>query len=325
MSGRRTWELLPILLLLGALPLVTRSPYHLTVAGLALVFAIVAQGANLVMGVAGQASFAHSAFFGLGAYTTALLSTRFGAPLWLTLPASLALACAVGFVLGYPALRVRGFYLALVTLAVSEIFTLVIAQLPDLLGGAEGITGVPPFVLGEWSAPDRLTKYYVVWTGALLAHLSIARLLGAHFGRVVRSLRDSEVGATSVGINLTRAKTRVFAVSAVYMGFAGFLYAHFMQYVSPTGFDLNTTILVVSMVVVGGMGDTTGTLVGALLLSVLPQWLRGYTGLEPVIYGGLLVVILLVLPEGVVPAIRQLLGRRPAAVVLTPGQSETPA
>lgn len=323
MSRPRTWESLPILLLLGALPLVTRSPYHLTVAGLALVFAVVAQGVNLIMGVAGQASFAHAAFFGLGAYTTALLSTRFGVPLWLTLPASLLLAYVVGFALAYPALRVRGFYLALVTLAVSEIFTLVIAQLPDLLGGAEGITGIPPFVIGEWSAPDRFTKYYIVWVGALLVHLSIARLLGAHFGRVARSLRDSEVGATSVGINLTRAKTRTFAVSAVYMGFAGFLYAHFMQYVSPTGFDLNTTILVVSMVVVGGMGDTTGALVGALLLSVLPQWLRGYAGLEPVIYGGLLVAILLLLPEGIVPAIRHLLARRPAAVVLGPGESET--
>ncbi len=323
MSRPRTWESLPILLLLGALPLVTRSPYHLTVAGLALIFAIVAQGVNLIMGVAGQASFAHSAFFGLGAYTTALLSTRFGVPLWLTLPASLALAYVVGFALAYPALRVRGFYLALVTLAVSEIFTLVIARLPDLLGGAEGITGVPPFVIGEWSAPDRFTKYYIIWAGALLAHLSIARLLGAHFGRVARSLRDSEVGATSVGINVTRAKTRVFSVSAVYMGFAGFLYAHFMQYVSPVGFDLNTTILVVSMVVVGGMGDTTGALVGALLLSVLPQWLRGYAGLEPVIYGGLLVAILLLLPEGIVPAIRHLLARRPAAVVLGPGESET--
>jgi branched-chain amino acid transport system permease protein len=325
MNPRRTWESLPILLLLGALPAVTASPYHLTVAGLALIFAIVGQGANLIMGVAGQASFAHSAFFGLGAYTTALLSTRFGVPLWLTLPASLVLAYAVGFALAYPALRVRGFYLALVTLAVSEIFTLVIAQLPDVLGGAEGITAIPPFVLGEWAAPDRLTKYYVVWVGAILAHLSITRLLGAHFGRLVRSLRDSEVGATSVGINLTKAKTLVFAVSSVYMGFAGFLYAHFMQYVSPTGFGLDTTILVVSMIVVGGMGDTTGALVGALLLSLLPQWLRGYTGLEPVMYGGLLVLILLVLPEGIIPTIRRLVRRRAVNGALRAGESGSPA
>lgn len=313
MSRPRVGEMLPILLLLGALPAVTASPYHLTVAGLALIFAIVVQGANLVMGIAGQATFAHSVFFGLGAYTSAILSTRYAVPLWVTLPVSLVLAYVVGLALAYPALRVRGFYLALVTLAVSEIFTLVIAQLPDLLGGAEGITGVPPFVLGEWAARDRLTKYYVVWAAAILAHLSLVRLLGAHFGRVVRSLRDSEVGATSVGINLTRAKTLVFAVSSVYMGFAGVLYAHFMQYVSPVGFGLNTTILVVSMMVVGGMGDTTGALVGALLLSVLPQWLRGYAGLEPVIYGGLLVLILLVLPEGIVPFVRSL-GRRRTGV-----------
>jgi branched-chain amino acid transport system permease protein len=311
-SGRSGRESLAILVLLAAVPLFTRSPYHLTVAGLALVFAIVAQGANLIMGVAGQASFAHSVFFGLGAYTTALLSTRFGVPLWLTLPTSLLLTWAVGFGLAYPALRVRGFYLALVTLAVSEIFTTVIAQLPGLLGGAEGITSIPTFALGEWAAPDRLTKYYVVWVGAVIAHVALVRMLGAHFGRVARSLRDSEVGATAAGINLTRAKTAVFAASAVYMGFAGFLYAHFMQYVSPTGFGLNTTILVVSMIVVGGIGDTTGTLVGALLLSLLPHWLRDYTGLEPVIYGGLLVLIMILLPEGAVPAVRRLGARRGA-------------
>jgi branched-chain amino acid transport system permease protein len=317
--GWRTWEGLLILLALGALPLATRSPYHLTVAGLALVFAIVAQGSNLIMGVAGQASFAHAAFFGLGAYTSAILSTRYGVALWLTLPASLIVACVVGFALAYPALRVRGFYLALVTLAVNEIFVLVVAQMPDLLGGAEGITAVPPFALGSWSAPDRLSKYYVVWVGAVLAHVSITRLLGSHFGRVARSLRDSEVGATSVGINLTRAKTRVFAVSAVYMGFAGFLYAHFMQYVGPTSFGLNATILVTSMVVIGGMGDTTGALVGALVLSLLPQWLRGYAGLEPFIYGGLLVLIMLVLPVGVVPAARQLRGRAAAPSAVADG------
>ena len=318
MSRVRVRELLVILLLLAAVPAFTRSPYHLTVAGLALIFAIVAQGANLIMGVAGQASFAHSAFFGLGAYTTAVLSTRYGAPLWLTLVACLAVTWVVGFALAYPALRVRGFYLALVTLAVGEIFTVVVAQAPDLLGGAEGITSVPPFVLGGWSAPDRLTKFWVVWAGAVLAHLSLARALRGHFGRVARTLRDSEIGATSVGINLTRAKTMIFALSAVYMGFAGFLYAHFMQYVSPVGFGLNTTILVVSMIVIGGMGDMTGALVGALVLSLLPQWLRGYTGLEPVLYGGLLVVILLVLPTGVVPALRRLAGRRRGAASVAP-------
>ncbi|MCC7166150.1 MAG: branched-chain amino acid ABC transporter permease [Rhodospirillales bacterium] len=298
-----------MLLAIGALPLATTSPYHLTVAGLALIFAILAQGTNLILGTAGQASFAHAAFFGIGAYTTAVLTTKFGFPLWATLPIALGLAYATGSLLAYPALRVKGFYLALVTLAFSEIFTSVVGEMPGLLGGTEGIPGIPPFTFGPWSADDRLSKFYVVWVGAVLACLSLERLQASHFGRVARSLRDSETGATAVGINLVRAKVRVFAVSAVYMGFAGVLYAHFMQYISPTSFGLNITILVVSMVVVGGLGDTMGVLVGALTLSLLPQWTRDYTGLEPVIYGGLLVFIILLLPEGVVPALRRL-GRR---------------
>ena len=109
------------------------------------------------------------------------------------------------------------------------------------------------------------------------------------------------------------------------MGFAGFLYAHFMQYVSPTGFGLNTTILIVSMVVVGGMADITGSLVGALLLSLLPQLLRSYVGLEPVIYGGLLILILLVLPEGIVPTLRSVVRRRRARTAVLPGHGELPA
>jgi branched-chain amino acid transport system permease protein len=308
--SRRGAEGLVILLLMAAVPLATGSPYHLAVAGLALIFAVVAQGANLVMGVAGQASFAHSAFFGLGAYTTAVLSARYDMPLAVTLPLSLVVAFAVGYLLAYPALRVRGFYLALVTLAVSEIFTSVLSQMPGVLGGAEGIVDVPSFSVGEWVARDRLTKYYVIWIAAVLAYVSLDRLLASHFGRVARAIRDSEVGATSVGMNLTRAKTQVFAVGSVYMGLAGFLYAHFMQYVSPGAFGLNTTILIVSMIVVGGMGDMTGALVGAVVLSLLPQWLRNHVGLEPVFYGGLLVLIFLVLPEGIVPALRRALGPR---------------
>lgn len=308
--SRRGAEGLIILLVLAAVPLVTASPYHLAVAGLALIFAVVAQGANLVMGVAGQASFAHSAFFGLGAYTTAVLSARYDVPLVLTLPVSLLVAFGVGYLLAYPALRVHGFYLALVTLAVSEIFTSVLSQLPGVLGGAEGIVDVPALGAGAWVAADRRTKYYVIWVVAVLAYVSLDRLLASHFGRVARAIRDSEVGATSIGMNLTRAKTLVFAVGGAYMGLAGFLYAHSMQYVSPGAFGLNTTILVVSMIVVGGMGDMTGALVGALVLSLMPQWLRNHVGLEPVIYGGLLVVIFLVLPEGIVPALRRTLAAR---------------
>lgn len=324
MTARGRLGGLALLVALGFLPLVTSSPYHLTVAGLALVFAIVAQGTNLIMGVAGQASFAHAAFFGLGAYTTAWLTSRYALPLWVTLPASLLVPCAAGVLLAYPALRVRGFYLALVTLAVSEIFTSVISQLPNFLGGAEGIVDVPPFGLGAWAAATRLEKYYVVLAGAIVATVTMDRALASHFGRVARSLRNSEVGAASVGINLIRAKSLVFAVSSLYMGFAGFLYAHFMQYVSPVAFGLNTTILVVSMVIVGGMGDMTGALVGALVLSLLPQWLRGYVGLEPVIYGGVLVLMLTLLPEGVVPALRRPL-RRPRRTPTPAGAADEAA
>lgn len=306
---RASYPILALLVALALLPLVTTSPYHLTVAGLALIFAILAQGTNLIMGTAGQASFAHTAFFGLGAYTTAVLSTKFDFPVWATLPIALCLSYVVGSLLAYPALRVKGFYLALVTLALSEIFTSVVGEMPGVLGGTEGITGIPPFGFGEWSADDRLSKFYIVWAGAVLAALSLERLGASHFGRIARSLRDSEMGATAVGINLVAAKVRVFAVSAVYMGFAGFLYAHFMQYISPTSFGLNITILVVSMVVVGGLGDTMGVLVGALVLSLLPQWTRDYVGLEPLIYGGLLVGIIILLPEGVVPALRAMLRR----------------
>ena len=190
MTARFSYPIMTLFVALAALPLATASPYHLTVAGLALIFAILAQGTNLIMGTAGQASFAHAAFFGLGAYTTAVLSTKFDFPVWLTLPIALCLSFVVGSLLAYPALRVRGFYLALVTFAFSEIFTSVVGEMPGVLGGTEGISGIPPFTLGGWSADDRMSKYYVVWVGAVLAYLSLARLNSSHFGRVARSLRE---------------------------------------------------------------------------------------------------------------------------------------
>lgn len=291
-----------IFAMLSLLPAVGASPYVLTVAGIACILAIVAQGANLVMGVAGQASFAHAAFYGLGAYVTALLSTRLGLPFWATLPAAVVICYIAGYALAYPALRVKGFYLGLITLGVSEIFTMLVTQF-QWAGGAEGITSIPAAALGDFSIQSRIAKYYLVLVFAACIYLLTEWLCVAHFGRVARSVKDSEAGAMAVGIDLARAKTGIFAASAAIIGVAGWLYAYFIQYVSPVGFGLNTTILVVSMVVVGGMSDMLGALVGALVLSLLPHLLRDYPGWEPLIYGALLVIILLLVPEGVVPSV----------------------
>ncbi len=303
------WRIgLATFVLLALLPVLGASPYVLTVAGIACILAIVAQGASLVMGVAGQASFAHAAFYGLGAYITALLATRFGMPFWVNLPAVIIVCYAAGYLLAYPALRVKGFYLGLITLGVSEIFTQVVSQL-QWAGGAEGITGIPAMSIGDVTLQTRTAKFYMVVGFAATTYFLLEWLCAGHFGRVARSIRDSEPGAMAVGVDLVRAKTGLFATSAAVMGTAGFLYAYFIQYVSPVAFGLNTTILVVSMVVVGGLGDMAGALTGALVLSLLPQLLRDYPGWEPLVYGSLLVVILLLMPRGVVPTLRRGVGR----------------
>ena len=281
----------------AALPLLG-SVFADTVMALAGLFAIVAVGLNLLFGYAGKISFGHNAFMAMGAYASGILTTGAGLPPLGALVAGAAGTGAVAFLLGAPILRLRGHYLAMATLALGEITIIVSTRWTEVTGGLTGIPGVPDFqVLGV--AFDTKTKlYYLIWAVALGGLGLSFRVIDSRFGRALRALGAHEAAAEALGVPVVRYRVQVFVLSAVYAAVAGGLYAHFLNYVNGTFFDLPVMVELMAMLVVGGIGTRWGPIVGAVPLMWVSQSLGRYADYSLLIFGALYGVALLFLPRG---------------------------
>lgn len=281
----------------AALPLLG-SVFADTVMALAGLFAIVAVGLNLLFGYAGKISFGHNAFMAMGAYASGILTTGAGLPPLGALVAGAAGTGAVAFLLGAPILRLRGHYLAMATLALGEITIIVSTRWTEVTGGLTGIPGVPDFqVLGV--AFDTKTKlYYLIWAVALGGLCLSFRVIDSRFGRALRALGAHEAAAEALGVPVVRYRVQVFVLSAVYAAVAGGLYAHFLNYVNGTFFDLPVMVELMAMLVVGGIGTRWGPIVGAVPLMWVSQSLGRYADYSLLIFGALYGVALLFLPRG---------------------------
>ena len=281
----------------AALPLLG-SVFADTVMALAGLFAIVAVGLNLLFGYAGKISFGHNAFMAMGAYASGILTTGAGLPPLGALVAGAAGTGAVAFLLGAPILRLRGHYLAMATLALGEITIIVSTRWTEVTGGLTGIPGVPDFrVLGV--AFDTKTKlYYLIWAVALGGLGLSFRVIDSRFGRALRALGAHEAAAEALGVPVVRYRVQVFVLSAVYAAVAGGLYAHFLNYVNGTFFDLPVMVELMAMLVVGGIGTRWGPIVGAVPLMWVSQSLGRYADYSLLIFGALYGAALLFLPRG---------------------------
>jgi len=281
----------------ASLPLLG-SVFADTVMALAGLFAIVAVGLNLLFGYAGKISFGHNAFMAMGAYASGILTTGAGLPPLGALVAGAAGTGAVAFLLGAPILRLRGHYLAMATLALGEITIIVSTRWTEVTGGLTGIPGVPDFqVLGV--AFDTKTKlYYLIWAVALGGLGLSFRVIDSRFGRALRALGAHEAAAEALGVPVVRYRVQVFVLSAVYAAVAGGLYAHFLNYVNGTFFDLPVMVELMAMLVVGGIGTRWGPIVGAVPLMWVSQSLGRYADYSLLIFGALYGVALLFLPRG---------------------------
>ena len=281
----------------AALPLLG-SVFADTVMALAGLFAIVAVGLNLLFGYAGKISFGHNAFMAMGAYASGILTTGAGLPPLGALVAGAAGTGVVAFLLGAPILRLRGHYLAMATLALGEITIIVSTRWTEVTGGLTGIPGVPDFqVLGV--AFDTKTKlYYLIWAVALGGLGLSFRVIDSRFGRALRALGAHEAAAEALGVPVVRYRVQVFVLSAVYAAVAGGLYAHFLNYVNGTFFDLPVMVELMAMLVVGGIGTRWGPIVGAVPLMWVSQSLGRYADYSLLIFGALYGVALLFLPRG---------------------------
>jgi len=291
------------------------SYYHF-VASLALINVIIAVGLNLLTGNAGQISMCQSSFMAIGAYTTTFLTTKAGLSYWLALPSGAMLAAVLGLALGFPALRFRGFYLAVVTLGFLEITQILIEQLPSITGGVRGISAARPAFFGTKLSSD-LWFSYLVLAIMLVSVWCAVSLLRSPTGRAFNAIRSSEAAAQTLGVPLARLKVAAFVISAFYAGIGGGLYASLVGFIDPLEFGVWTSIRHVVFIVVGGLGSVVGSVIGAVTLTALPELLRGFKEYNEFVFGGLLLLVLTLMPTGIVglaPKIRGLLLRRRTAL-----------
>lgn len=284
--------------------LVAQHDYYLRVIVLVGVYIMLALGLNLILGYTGQLSMGHAAFFGIGAYTSALLTMRLGWSFWGALVASGAVACLFGFLLGLPTLRVKEDYLAIVTLAFGEIVRLALLNWISLTRGPMGLPNIPPPTLFGFPLRDMASYYYLCLALVLFTALTVRRLVESPFGRAMMAVREDEIAAEAMGVNVVRVKVLVFALGGLYAGLAGSFFAHFNGYISPDNFTYNESVTVLLMLVLGGIGSLPGAIVGAAVLTVLPEALRWMGEWRLVIYGLLMAVLIILRPQG-------LLGGRP--------------
>jgi branched-chain amino acid transport system permease protein len=305
----RTGGVLALALVVAALPLALPNNYFYDVAILVALNAIVCVGLNLLVGYAGQISLGHAGFFGLGAYGSAILASRYG---WPPLAAMFAAVAAVGvlaYVIGRPILRLRGHYLAMATLGFGVIVAIVVATEDRLTGGPDGLTVVPLTVFGLALQGER--AWYWVVGSLLVAVVWLAlNLIDSPTGRALRALHGSEAGAATAGIDAARHKVLVFVVSAVLAAAAGGLNAHYAGFITPSKVSFLHSIELVTMVVLGGMASTFGAVVGAAVLTTLPQLLTVFKDYEMVVLGAVLMGVMIFMPRGLVPTIASFFSAR---------------
>jgi branched-chain amino acid transport system permease protein len=306
-------------LALALLPAFVQSPYWLSTMIFIGLFTILTVGLCLLMGYAGQISLGQNAFYGLGAYTSAILTTRLGLSPWLGLLIAMGVTGALAAVLAKPVFKLRGHFLALATLGLGYIFYILFNELSALTGGPSGIAGLPYLSIGNLVFNRDIAYYYLVW-GAAAATLFVSlNLVHSRFGRALRAIHDSEVATQSMGADTPRLKSQVFVISCVFAGLAGSLYAHYVTFVNPSPFGIYTSLMLLVMAAIGGMGSVWGAPFGAAVVLLLTEFLRSLVPkltnhasgeYEIIVFGLLLILIISWMPEGVVPKIGQLYRRR---------------
>ncbi|UXT85223.1 branched-chain amino acid ABC transporter permease [Agrobacterium tumefaciens] len=299
-AGYRRFVPFLLVFALAVLPLVTSGNYvsHLVI--LAMIYAIAANGLTGLLGYCGQYSIAQGAFLGIGAYTSAVLTTKLGLPGYLTLPFSAVMAGVCGLLLGLPSLRLSGHFLAITTIAFQVIASLVFSQWYSVTNGQIGIEKIPPFypqTLEIWFGAQAL-NYYIILALFILSVVFVQRLLVTRLGRVWLAIQGDEMLARSLGMNTTIAKLGAFALSAVFAGIAGALLAQYMGNTHPAEFTLATSVTFLAMLLIGGRRTVYGAPLGALILTILPEVLRSSEELRLIIYGLIIVIVCKFAPFG---------------------------
>ncbi|QGY42034.1 branched-chain amino acid ABC transporter permease [Pseudodesulfovibrio cashew] len=291
-----------LLLVLAVVPAALSAigkSYYMQVANSALIFCILAASMNLITGTAGLLCLGHAAFFGIGAYTAALLASNYGLPFLVTLPLSGLAAGLAGAMVALPTMRLISIYFAVATLGVGEIIHVTLLNWVSVTRGPMGVQIFEPITIFGYKFTSLLSIYYVTAVLACISIYLIWRMTNSYFGNALRSVREDDQCAEAMGINVIKLKIQAFAASTFFAGIAGAIMAHSVGYISPDSFQFSESILILAMVVVGGLGSLPGGILGALLLIMLPEAARGLGDMRMVAVGVVMFLSILLLPKGI--------------------------
>jgi len=297
---KRKWYysvIVSLLVLLIVIPFDWFPGHYTTIMVLIGINTMVTVGLCLLLGYTGQVSLGHAAFYGIGAYFSAVLSKTYHLNPWLAMLIAAIATGAFAYVIGYPIFRLKGNYLAVATLALGVIVYILFGKLAP--GGPDGIAGIPNLSIGGFAFDTWFKRYFLVWGFCLVILLISQNIVNSRSGRALRAIHGSEAAAESIGINVDRFKVKIFVLSCVYASLAGSLLAHSMAHISPSSFDPMVSVIVVVMAVMGGLASIWGAVFGAGIVVMLKhELLLGFGELEIIIYGLILMLVMIFMPEG---------------------------
>jgi branched-chain amino acid transport system permease protein len=270
----KNFDIFILVIVLFTIPLLISNTYYLNVLILIGIYSIVAMGLNVVVGNAGIFSIAQGSFYGLGAYTSGLISVNFGLNFWLCLLVAILVAGLIGYVIGAISLRIKGHYIAVTTLGFAIIFDRILLEWSSLTGGPGGIGGFPKPSIGDFQFNTDAKYYFLTWAFFLMLFVFNKNVISSRIGRAFEAMKETVSAAQSLGINLAAFKIRAFIISTVFAGIGGSLYAHYATFISPHSFDLRVCLDLLYMLPIGGLGSPWGGVLGGTLIVIFPEILR---------------------------------------------------
>lgn len=296
-----------ILLLQGALvvglymvPLFMTNTYDRMLFDQTLINIMAVVGLNFITGLTGQVNLGMAGIVAAGAYTSALLTTRLSLSPWLTLGGAVIVGIIIGVVLGWPSLRIKGIYLALTTIGFGEIVRLLLTNMADVTGGTQGVLSIPPYTFFGVPIDNEGAFYYLLLTAVIVMVVVAQRVIASKWGRVFKAIRDNDQATETCGINTAEIKITAFILSTVYASIAGAFYAHLMGYINPADFNFDLSVKYLMMLMLGGIGSVPGSILGGIVITLLPEYMRFLKDYYWLIFSVLILVLVVILPNGLV-------------------------
>lgn len=295
---KRYWWTLIVLLVAVAFPTFVQNDYFIHILVMAGINILLVLSLNIISGFVGYISLGHAAFFGIGAYTSALLALK-GVPVWIAMFLSMPTTALIGFLIGYPVLRLKGHFFAIATLGFGQIVHLILMNWMDVTRGPMGISGIPkPEAILGLDFSQKIHYYYLALLLVILVIYLSLRIKNSKSGRALLAIKTDDVTASTMGVDVTYYRIFAFVWSAAIAGLAGSFYAHFVLFLSPETFKLATSINILLMLLIGGIGSISGSVLGGLFITVLSEYLRTFADYQMLIYGALIVVVVIFAPKG---------------------------